>query len=49
LWRAIQAGGTSLENPGVKVNVAFVVNDITDFDGIAANLTVLYIRLTAHR
>jgi hypothetical protein len=40
---------SSLENLGVKVNAALVVNYITDLNGIAANLTVLYISLAAHR
>ncbi len=39
----------SLENPGAKVYAAFIVNRITDLDGIAANLTILDIRLAANR
>src|SRR5437870_2482478 len=39
----------SLENPGAKVYTAFIVNRITDLDGITANLTILDIRLAAHR
>jgi hypothetical protein len=39
----------SLENPGIKFNAAFLANHIMDFDRIAANFTILDIRLASHR
>jgi hypothetical protein len=39
----------SPEHPDFKIDAAFIFNHITDLDGIAANLTILDIRLAAHR
>jgi hypothetical protein len=45
----VEATARSLQNPGVKVNAAFIVNHIMDLDRIAANLTILDIRLASYR
>jgi hypothetical protein len=48
VFQFVEGFPRSLKNTRVKINAAFLVNHITNFDGFAADFTILDIRLASH-